>query len=627
VKWAAPVLVLLTICAEAQGQGGNGALFGPAPVAAVSGAGGLAVGVDTAGRVVSCRWPGPGGRDQVRHLATVDAEGTQHVPAHHGARWALHVGEQVVWLGDAGEGVTERDDFGRLRTTTQLGDGATATQTLFVMPEEDLLVVRLEVQGPTEAPRLFWYQNWAPCTKTVPQLPLGDWLLEGGNDFAAFAGRNGTLYHVRPEQADSGRRATAIDLARTYAPDAAWARLGPGVWIGATGEGGPVALHCGHEETPDSAVESITRGRRFGVTAYGACDGGLELRVTPTGGGWGATIFCAFGETKAAVDATLAGAATGFADLEARQRAFWSGVLPASETGLRRQCLLTLRAATESEGVAVRAPVTQPPLAVVDGEASAWVAWAYDLSGMEEQARRQAQFAAPAVRLEAGPQPFGSLPAALFADCTPAAPGFLVDLQQNAFLLGGLWRHAQRLPPEERRAFLRPIEPAVNAAVDFLAGWAHGLDHRPLHSFDGRVGHDRRAEAHVVLALAGLQAARGLAGLVGSGEHAAWRSREREYETLVLQAQVQHQADPGAAWEVDLATVLWLQAVLEEGAKLWDLPVRVDGGVRSVRTVTWEEVFPAGAGAPAGVAWDAALAAQWYVAETLRAAPVAGQQR
>ena len=617
MKWGALGAVLL-LATAAQGQPAW-QFVESANILGVCGNGRLTIGVNRTGGLSSFRWPSPAGHDQLRYTAPAIEE-AQKQPTPQGAWWAFSINGQVQLLS---QNQSPQSTPGVLHSTHARQGVGQASQRLFVHSARDLLALRLSIHADSE-PRIFWYQNFAPTLRQIPQLPVGDWLADATNDFAAFAGRNGAAYQFRPEGVDAGVRTKAQDLARKHARDEDWGKLGAGVWLAATGALPPKAVYSGNEEKPDAAFHSVVQGQRFGVTALGACDTGLELSVEKMPENvWTATVFIAAGATKASVDATLAEAReAGFDRLQAETETHWKAQLAAASSPAQAASLHTLSVATDAAtNLTVRVPITQPPLALVDAQSSAWIAWARREAGQTEPAGQQALLAARTVRLEDGEHPRGSMPLATYLDGVPAAPAFLNNLEQNAFFLGGLWQHARQLPPEAVAPYLEPARPAFTAAADFLVAWTHGLDGRPLHAFDPRVLHDRRTDQHIALALVGLQCARNLTAALTGPENEAWRTRERAFEAFVLQAQVRHQADPTFAWDIDLPTALWLQAILEEPSKLWDLPVQTPDGTVSLRTLTWAHVFPPHSPPPPAVHYNAVIAAQYFLADRARTSP------
>lgn len=605
-------LILVTALGAAGGSGVAAweDLCGPADVAYVTGNGGLTVGFNPGGRITSCRWPSPGYSDQILYRAVSRALPAWGVAPWQGAMFAVRAASSVYWLNGATPRLSQEYAPGAapiIQTAGALYDNGPAfVQRAFVHPQDDLLVIRFELRGVTTPPHFYWFQNFNPCTRRIPEWPVADWLLDELNDFAAFCTPdNATLYHFRPAGPGAQDWQKAEDFAAQYAAPAAWETFEKGVWIGAASPNRVTGAQCGLDGAPDApwaAIEAgVLRGPR---AAVGQCQSAFELEPEPipeSPGAYAATVYVAFGETRAGVDALLGRARQeGEAALMAETQSYWrewfrkTGLTAESERmETLRVPLLTLAVSTDrTSGAVVRAAVTQPPLAVTSAQQAALVVLAFDRAGLPEQAEKLVRFYAKAIRPQSRPSmPAGSLPLALFADGSPASPHFVLAVDASAWWVSMAWRHAGFLEPSARSGFLQSLWNDVVRAADFLGDWTVPGTGEPLPSFHLDRLRDVRSTDLLLKMFMGFECALHIAHELELPIDEEWQARRRELDAL-LRFRIRDQQTP---WPMDEVFPAWLKNIVGESHPVWTARVICGGRIDAMQAFAFPDAEPSNA--------------------------------
>ena len=602
---------MLSSCLGADATPGSWEIpFGPADVSAISGNGRLTVGVNEQGRVSVCRWPSPGYFDQLDYVTKSRELPGLGVAPWQGAMWAVRLEGETYWIsGDALGNARQRHpgrDSTIIETTVSLGEtGVRVRHALFVDPWRDLLVARIHIYGAETMPEIFWYQNFAPCTRLVPELPIGDWLLDEKNDFGAFFDAEvGRLYQFRPGVVTAEIRQQASGLADRGAPSVEWFTQfseseaeGGGVWIGTSSPNAILGFQCGAVHDSTSAHRQIEGGVLGGKSSVvGQCNGGLALEPDAVNSSYRATVFVGFATGREGVDGNVGYAlAGGYSELRRSNILYWENWL--DEAGLtltgnrdeflRRRALLTMgQSVDRSTGGVVRAPITQPPLARVWARDTAWVSHALDRAGRHDMAGRALAFLGGAMRREGSRSaPRGSLPAAVYTNGVAGTPHFLVDVDAVSWLLSGCWRHASFLSGAARLAYLESMWDAVRLGGDFLAGWSREIGGSPVHSYQGALFRDGQSDESLIALFMGLQSAVLITEVLGEEENLEWSERLQDVQAMVLFQLVQGKS----TWALERTLVYWLEGVIPRSHRIWrDIEVRV--GEETVRLS--EVTFP-----------------------------------
>jgi len=159
---------------------------------------------------------------------------------------------------------------------------------------------------------------------------------------------------------------------------------------------------------------------------------------------------------------------------------------------------------------------------------------ALDWAGYTDLAQRHALFYAGQVRRTARRgKPLGSLPAASYANGEEGLPHLVLDAEAVGATLGLFWEHAAALDPADRVAFLETVWEAVELATDFLAAWADGQTHEPLHTFSPAALRDTQSIEMLLTTYAGIESAIEMAEILDKGIRREWEERRAELDVLV----------------------------------------------------------------------------------------------
>ncbi len=595
------LIILLTIAAAAHGAAPDplGGILGSTDASAVTGNGGLTVTVNPSGRVTGCRWPSPGYFDQLTYDPASDT-------LSQGLLWGVEVDGQAKWLTGAlwrSEQRYASKNAPIIETVSTSPDSPLqVTQTAFVHPKLDVLVLRIAVRGLTKSPRFLWYANITPCTRLIPEWPFADGALDATNDFAVFAADEGkTIYHFRPEKPHSMHWRTAREFIETQATAEEWASaFRDGVWI-AYGSPEPVtAYQCGVDGKASSAFMQANAGAMANnAAAVGQCDSALTIQGQKMGDTYVATLLLAAGEDQAAAAKLLDQATTKAYDTlrqeteEAWSKRLGTASLPAFSApplqAIAKQCLITLLTAQDKQtGGMVRVPVAQPPLALDWPRHGAWATYALDLAGYHSLAEKHTLFYAEAVRAQGAPgKPTGSLPAAVYTDGQDALPHLILDTDATAWTLWSFWQHAEQLPADKRTAYTEKIWNAADLSGTFLTSWADGHTRQPLHSFNPEALRDTQGTELLITASMGVGNALRIADALGH-ERTDWRARKTEIDDLLRSCCL----DPQEGWTQERPIPYWPAEILPKSHAAWDAITARDlarletlSGTEALRTV------------------------------------------
>ncbi len=600
-------------------------LFGPADVTAISGNGGLTVGVNAFGRLSSCQWPSPGGNDQLSYRTVSRDLPNFGVKPEHGAQWAIRTDQGVFWLAGAPWQTEQHyasDASTEIVTISRLPDSPlTATQHLFVCAKRDVLVWRLHIAGVKDAPKMYWYANFTPCTRQLPEIPIADWMLDGLNDFAVFAAPDTkTIYHFRPEKPSAADWERAGRLAARKAPAPEWDAFAEGVWIGYAGSSPFRTFQCGEEYSETGVLPQIETGHlKEDSCATGQCHSAIELIPQPEKEGFTAELFVAFGHNRDQVDAGLRHARKqGCRQLEQDTQNHWMQWLAEGgitgnppEGDARTRALLTIIQCMDREtGGIVRSPITQPPWAMDSARYGAWVTLALDCAGYHGLAEKHTRFYLDTLRSSSKPGlPKGSMPAAVSTNQAEFLPHIILETDSPAWLLGSVWHHVQSLDIAERPRYLKSIWQDLVSVTRFLSDWSQVRVNAPLPVFQPALCRDGRGLLSVLHAYMGMTAAARMAELLHNDEASEWAARAQE-----LEAQVQFHClnNPGPL-PLPPYYAYWLEGIVprddQTSWQLWDAEVQSGElcvPLKDIRHAT--EHFLTGYGEPSYPdSWRAAL--------------------
>ncbi len=568
VRWL--ILLLMAACGAAgQAHASTFATALGAPQeTAVVGSGGLTAALDAGGRVCALLWPGPGGMDQLWSGPALATAATMYSPPG-GIVWGLVTDHRVEWTNGPEWRHTQRTPLpGAPIVETQSQWPARnwrVTQTVFVLPQRDVLVCHVEVEGTADVRALVVRGAYAPCTRNIPQMPVADSYLDALNGFAAFVDvQAGAVFHFRPEEVNERLTLEAGELLSRDADFATWAGYGAGVWIGVGAFTKPQFAGCGplrDSETP------LTDAR------YRALLGPSEsfFTFTPEQGKLAATLAVSVArDAETARNLMDATRTQGYSALREETRADWdsrlremrslptAGTLTPRMTALAQACLGVLAAGTDAaSGALVRAPIVRPPMSADWPRFSAYSPLAFDLAGLPKAAERLLAFHSAAVVLNPGDAPLGSLPVALRPDGQSALPSCWQDPRTAALFLWGTVQHARGLDGPGRTAYLTGAWPQLEAAGDFLTRWVNPRTREPLPGFDEERLRDVSGPELTITVLTGLDFFLEAADFLGRSRP-EWRERRAELEGL---ARFRCLGEEGV-WKLEDAPRFWTSRFL-----------------------------------------------------------------
>ena len=562
-------------------------IYGPRDLAMVSGIGRLTVGVNGRGRISLCKWPSPGYNDQISYRVRAAGPSGREVDPGHGLQWGIRMDGELVWMNDPRWEIGQRYDAPSntiMVTEARWSESdVVVTQHVSVLPLRDVFVSELEVSGAASPPQLYWFANFTPCTRHLPELPVADWLLDDLNDFAAFSdGDEGVVVHFRPERPGREDWERAERLSKSAARADQWRSFRDGTWIAYRGSGVFQAAHCGSGAvTPAEAVSLLRDVAGRASAATGDCYSVAEIIPEKKSDHYRASVAVAFGESYGQVKELLDDLAEmDAADLFRETADFQRRLLklakyPETENQrisdyLQRAQLTILASRDSITGSIVRSPAIQPPLARDWPRYGAWMIHAMDHAGGLNVAESHIKFYLSNVRSTyARGKPMGSLPSSTYTDGVEASPHFLVDDEAVAWLLWAISEHGGFLPEGRRNDFFESIWEPVVLCTDFLADWKDSRRGAPLWAEDPISLRDTKTRERLFASKLGLDGAIDVATAIGRTPPESWLDRQRQIDNLVRGLAL----DRGIRWGVGEALPMFLdelgevdEQVLEEAA-------------------------------------------------------------
>ncbi len=513
----------------------------PAPaVAAISGHGGMAAGLDMTGALSVLRWPGPGGPDQIRQGPPRSDDAT---PASGpGGRWGVEIGGRWFWLGDPV--VRTRQEYAApgsavLDTTSEWPEsGVTVRQRAGVVPGQDVFLSAIEVRGANATPRAVWVAPFAPATRQIPEVPIGDGALDALNGFAAFVDRDaGRLWSFRPQHPGAAEWSRARALVASGALPEAWDDFIDGAWLGVAAGGAiaNLAVAASMRELMD-AIESGTPALR---AAVGPSSAGIEPVMESTQGGFRAWIAVSAGANREAAARALdsaAAQATVFLFASPASEPAPSAIAPLDPRVLPRakQHRAVLRTLHDpATGFTVRGLSAVPPLARDWPRDGALAAWALFELGDHAAAEKSIEAYLSKVRIgDRSRESFGSMPESLYTNGEAASAHFIVDDRGPARVLWVADRILRARGPLVRAAWIQTHWKPIEAAGEFLSTWFDARRGAPLYADDPVGLSDAETQDRLFADFGGMSAAIRLAESAGREVPEAWRVRREQLRAL-----------------------------------------------------------------------------------------------
>jgi len=546
--------------------------FGPVDCGDAIGNGGLTASFSFTGRVASIHWPSPGYYDQITYSIKTDATGHPFIPEGHGLSWATRREDGFEWevMENIEEGMLHTAEVGRY-AYPQAGErpgclvgcgGHTGTPLFFIHGDRDILVARFRPESAVDPSKVYWFANFTPCTRLIPEAPVADSIFDFANDFAVFTPDNGrTIVHFRPLDVrgvdwDEARR---LALLGGDAPE--WQEFDEGVWIAQSPDRPPTAFQCGVSGTVSSAFRQIESGTLEGQTAaVGDCDSAFEFTCGPPPEGKEAdpvTVFIAFGKTYGeAIDALDYARKSGYDTLleEATLRLTDNLKSLGTTTNWANILFQVLLTCMDGEtGALVRMPLANPALHVDIPRHGVMSAYVLSLAGRHELVRKRIDFYLNALRTESSPgRPAGSIAAGLYANGEEAVPHTILDVDAVGWVLWLCHHHAENLDSSERSAFIESTWAKIELAAEFLASWADPRTGLPRTAFNPKKLRDDQSPGLAIHTYMGLESALALATLKGQ-ERPEWRKRMQELENVIRARYI----GPDGFWRIPRPELYW----------------------------------------------------------------------
>lgn len=585
------VFVFLVLAAALHGRAEDIArleeMYGPHDLAMVSGMGGLTVGVNARGRVSVCSWPSPGFNTQVSYRTYSRDEPMLGVEPGDGLLWGIRFDGELVWMNDPRWIVQQ--NYAAPSNTIMITQARwpdsriVVTQRVSVVHNADAFVSEIAVNGLPTQPEFYWYANFTPSTRHVPEIPGAYRTFDGLDDFAAFTDRrNGRVVHFRPRAPGREDWAFARGIMESEDRHGYWPSFRNGTWIVYQAGEGIRSAFCGSGSvSPSEAVGHLVDSRDGESSATGQCYSAVKVAPRKDGRRFVASIAVAFAdnfeESTEILDTVMS---SGTAALLRATAQFQDGLLthatypaaddPRIKTYLRR-AVLTLRTATDlASGATVRSPADQPPLARDWPKHGAWMVYALDLSGSPVLAQRHLDFYLDAVRTRyARGKPIGSIASSLYTDGVEASPHLIVDDGAVAWLLWALNLHGDFLTGARRSSYFKSIWEGTELCADFLAGWKDRRRGAPLWAPDPITFRDNETRERLFAAKLGMDGALAIAKTIGHEAPRAWFDRQRQIDDLVRGILLERRTD----WPVGEMLPMFLLEFGETDIQAADLAV------------------------------------------------------
>ncbi|MEA3366040.1 MAG: hypothetical protein U9Q79_10415, partial [Candidatus Hydrogenedentes bacterium] len=433
---------------------------------------------------------------------------------------------------------------------------------------------RFRPESAVEPSKVYWFANFTPCTRLIPEAPVADNIFDYANDFAVFTPDNGrTIVHFRPLDVrgvdwDEARR---LALLGGDAPE--WQEFDEGVWIAQSPDKPPTAFQCGVSGTDSSAFRQVESGTLEGQTAaVGDCDSAFEFTCGPPPEGKEAdpvTVFIAFGKTYGeAIDALDYARKSGYDTLleEATLRLTDNLKSLGTTTNWANILFQVLLTCMDGEtGALVRMPLANPPLHVDIPRHGVMSAYVLSLAGRHELVRKRIDFYLNALRTESSPgRPAGSIPAGLYANGEEAVPHAILDVDAVGWVLWLCRHHAENLDSSERSAFIETAWRKIELAADFLASWADPRTGLPRTAFNPQKLRDDQSPGLAIHTYMGLESALALATLKGQ-ERPEWRKRMQEIENVIRARYI----GPDGFWCIPRPELYWNISLVPDTHPRW----------------------------------------------------------
>jgi len=424
----------------------------------VLGYGGLTIGLDSRGTISVCRWPEPGSPN---HLSYSSNE-------NKGLEWGVVRGAERQWLSheewrSAAEPNAQNPNVLRWRFKLE-NSRIEAVVTTLIHPRKSLLATRIQVDGLEPGAKLIWRSAFAPVT-TRPAELIYPTINRG---FASYVDTPGKFWrHFRPDQLDREMVARRDQLQDSKAGMASWETFSDGVWI----ESWVGSRHEIERTISDQDADPSTP---------------LEIEIKPSYDGTThtAVVFTVFGETSEELNTFK----------ETVMSLSFSDLL-----SLTKKTPLVHRKKNSSDEVDTAELVESifrhtsvdksNVVRTIANESFAeknWPMWGAQMAlgmnaaGFQKKAHEIIDSYLDGVRINTSEtnETHGSMPMAVYADGSLAAPHFAIEFHSPAWVAFAVRQLGESLPRQQQRAYWHQRYPFIGSSGDFLANWGGRY---PLH--------------------------------------------------------------------------------------------------------------------------------------------------
>ncbi len=500
-------------------------IFGATNINAISGNGGLTIGISKEGDLTLLKYPSPSFFDQLNYK-TSSQENARELPRfgaeeNMGAFSGLIIytgsNSELSWLRDsiwAKKQYYNTDDSNVIVTEYSRDDyKMEILQYDFVLPDKDVFVrdhvIQLLPGSPVERVELVFYENLAPCNTKEPFLPTSDWSDDGKNDFALlYYSPYDALVHFIPEIVDYSEILSLLQPGITQSQIEEFVRKileeeDKGIFavIGSISHSG--SHQAGMDSTtrcqdamvnnnpyqPQDAFEDIMDDHRLSDSSVALCQANgaivypVELNQFKYGG---VTVIVSLGIDLNSALSNFDTAKVMPSYLLYETESYWrewirKATLPATGDAeviaFSKRTLLSTRVSTDRNSGAIVASVSvQPPYGEDWPRDGAFINLALDVAGFTDIVTKHNYFYSNVQRKEAGQDVYGmyhDAPAGTFAmnyyaDGMPGGP-IDFEIDETGLALWTLVNHGKFLRSDSERCdYFGSVYPSIKLAAQAL---------------------------------------------------------------------------------------------------------------------------------------------------------------
>ena len=479
-------------------------IFGPTDINGVVGNSAMAAALSAKGNLTVLRWPSPGYCDQMGYLTISRDLERMGARPNAGSFAGLYLVDRdgvgtMTWIVDDEwkRSQSYLGDDSDVLVTVYVSDsfGMEVTERTFVLPGRDVLVRNFRVAGRQGSrvvgARFFYFENFDPCLRIIPELPIADWALDGLNDYALLYTRlRDAIVHFRPGRIpDEAVVGAGGQVAIDSLAEGLDRRFGNGVYIALGADRQSAGHQCGRQDArvgflpwrPQDPYYDSRDGSLRGRSIYtGDGAGALAWDLGPGGVGEVTVYIAAAGRARAALDLLEEARAE---DLEVHlteTEAWWAdwigrARLPDTEDPailrISKRALISVRNGYDaSTGAIVASLSTQPPYAQDWPRDGSFVNYALDLAGYADMVTAHNFFYADSQRKRSGlARPQGTWSMCHYSEGTEAAPAVAFEIDGVGLAAWSMWEHARFITdPAERASYLETIYPSIRLAAEAI---------------------------------------------------------------------------------------------------------------------------------------------------------------